>query len=160
LNERLWHALAVTPALTWTLRLGLLGAGALAGLAVLGFLDRAYLAHESAIHSRPVFEPYGVKYAYATPPEPGRVRGWVAGMDPPAKAVYPKIEEGMLRSVADNGLVAHPSWMLKNIQLYETTLVRHGIMLVGPTGGGKSQIFNTLTASLAKLNNVSTARCA
>lgn len=85
MNERLWHALAVTPALTWTLRLGLLGAGALAGLSLLSFLDRAYLAHESAIHSRPVFEPYGVKYAYATPPEPGRVRGWVAGMEPPVK---------------------------------------------------------------------------
>ena len=69
----------------WSLRLGLMAAGVAAGLGGLAAMDAAYLAHESQIHSRPVFEPYGVKYAYATPPEPGRVRGWVAGMDPPPR---------------------------------------------------------------------------
>ena len=37
-----------------------------------------------------------------------------------------------------------------NFQLYETTLVRHGIMLVGPTGGGKTKIFRCLRTALDK----------
>ena len=69
----------------WGLRVGLLSAGIAAGVAALAAMDRAYLVHEQSIHTRPVFEPYGVKYAYATPPEPGLIRGWVAGMPPPAK---------------------------------------------------------------------------
>ena len=41
--------------------------------------------------------------------------------------------------VAERGLQAHPSWVNKCIQLYETYLVRHGIMLVGPAGSGAHQ---------------------
>lgn len=43
-------------------------------------------------------------------------------------------------------------WFLKNIQLYETQNVRHGYMLVGPTGCGKSEIFKTLTEALTILD--------
>jgi len=75
----------VTPVLKWGFRLGLLGAGLGVGLGLLLQLDQAYLQHEQQIHSQPVFEPYGIKYAYSTPPEPGLIRGWVAGMTPPAK---------------------------------------------------------------------------
>lgn len=39
-------------------------------------------------------------------------------------------------------------------KLYETTLVRHGIMLVGPTGGGKTKIFRCLRMALDKTTGI------
>lgn len=53
--------------------------------------------------------------------------------------------------MAERGLQAHPSWLNKCIQLYETYLVRHGIMLVGPTGSGKTAIMECLAAALTEL---------
>jgi dynein heavy chain, axonemal len=48
----------------------------------------------------------------------------------------------------DMNLQMIPQWTLKIIQLYETSLVRHGIMVVGSAGCGKSTIFNILLKSL------------
>ena len=46
--------------------------------------------------------------------------------------------------------------LLQVIQLYETLIVRHGVMLVGPTGGGKTTVYQILAKTLGKLfvNNV------
>ena len=44
-----------------------------------------------------------------------------------------------------------PVFITKCTQLYETVVVRHGLMLVGPTGGGKTNIMNTLQTSLTIL---------
>ena len=76
------------------------------------------------------------------------------GLSPPAKGSYPN-EEAILSKVIDKyGLVYHDTWVLKIIQLYETTKVRHGIMLVGPTGGGKSSIFKCLKDTLQEYNGI------
>jgi dynein heavy chain, axonemal len=56
-------------------------------------------------------------------------------------------------TVADKK-IPHPSWILKVNQLYDTTLVRHGIMLVGPSGAGKTNIFKTLREALAETSGV------
>ncbi|XP_004676628.1 PREDICTED: dynein heavy chain 1, axonemal [Condylura cristata] len=42
-------------------------------------------------------------------------------------------------------------FLTKCIQLYETTVVRHGLMLVGPTGSGKSNCYRVLAAAMTSL---------
>ncbi|RHY51106.1 hypothetical protein DYB38_003376 [Aphanomyces astaci] len=50
--------------------------------------------------------------------------------------------------------VPTPAFTLKIVQLYETLLVRHGIMVVGPAGTGKSEMFRTLQVALTSSKNV------
>ncbi|CAK0822430.1 unnamed protein product [Prorocentrum cordatum] len=64
--------------------------------------------------------------------------------DPPKK-VYANIESGTKKLIKRNLLVEWEKWLLKVIQLYETSLVRHGFMLVGPTLCGKTEIASVLT---------------
>lgn len=63
---------------------------------------------------------------------------------PPAAAAPPQVVE-------ERGFQKHPTWMNKCIQLYETYLVRHGIMVVGPAGSGKSAILDCLAGALTEL---------
>jgi dynein heavy chain len=44
-----------------------------------------------------------------------------------------------------------PAFIDKVIQLYEMTVVRHGLMLVGPTGGGKTMCYRALRAAQTAL---------
>eukprot|EP00930_Biecheleria_cincta_P050644 TRINITY_DN3582_c0_g1_i1.p1 TRINITY_DN3582_c0_g1~~TRINITY_DN3582_c0_g1_i1.p1 ORF type:complete len:2677 (-),score=555.77 TRINITY_DN3582_c0_g1_i1:255-8135(-) len=64
--------------------------------------------------------------------------------DPPKK-VYKEVEDGSRALLKQNLLVDWDTWMLKVVQLYETSLVRHGFMLVGPTLCGKTEIRDILT---------------
>jgi dynein heavy chain len=71
----------------------------------------------------------------------------------PADSSYPDIEAQISIAIQHHNLVEHRPWVKKVIQLYETTLVRHGIMLVGPSGGGKTQIFAILRDALAAIHD-------
>jgi dynein heavy chain len=51
------------------------------------------------------------------------------------------------------GLQPDESQVKKVIQFYETMLVRHGVMLVGPAGGGKTTVYKILADTLTDLHH-------
>ncbi|XP_060831781.1 dynein axonemal heavy chain 1-like [Bombus pascuorum] len=75
--------------------------------------------------------------------------------------LFPRLEEkhvdhGVLETqiraaIARMGLEEVNEFVKKVIQLYETTVVRHGLMLVGPTGSGKTRCYEVLKEACTKL---------
>ena len=45
------------------------------------------------------------------------------------------------------------------VQLYETMLTRHTCMIVGPTGGGKSVVINTLAQAQTRYGQFTVLSC-
>lgn len=64
---------------------------------------------------------------------------------------YGAMEEAIVHCMKQKNLQPVPALISKNIQLYETMVVRWGVMLVGPTGGGKTSVLHTLADALTKL---------
>ncbi|KAI4494191.1 hypothetical protein M0802_009060 [Mischocyttarus mexicanus] len=64
---------------------------------------------------------------------------------------YGIFEETAIKTLIDNGMQPEQCTVKKAIQLHETMVVRHGVMLVGPTGSGKSTILNTLCKTYTRL---------
>lgn len=61
--------------------------------------------------------------------------------------------ETLHRVCRDEGKIPHGSWIDKCVQLYETSLVRHGIMVVGPPRTGKSSAIDMVAKTLTALGS-------
>ncbi|XP_043247781.1 dynein axonemal heavy chain 8 [Colletes gigas] len=64
---------------------------------------------------------------------------------------YKDLQKAIGNATAALGIMNHPEWNLKTIQLYETNLVRHGLMVLGPTGSGKTQCMWALMKALTEM---------
>ncbi|XP_060520964.1 dynein axonemal heavy chain 6 [Cylas formicarius] len=65
---------------------------------------------------------------------------------------YGVFEETIVKVMVENNLQPETCMVHKIIQLYETMIVRWGVMVVGPTGGGKTEILNTLSRALTRMS--------
>lgn len=59
-----------------------------------------------------------------------------------------ELQDVIAQAVDEMNLVNEYAWNLKIVQLYETSLVRHGLMVLGPTGAGKTKCMIALLRSL------------
>ncbi|XP_032314242.1 dynein heavy chain 1, axonemal isoform X8 [Camelus ferus] len=64
---------------------------------------------------------------------------------------YGILDKAIRKACEKNNLKDVDGFLTKCIQLYETMLVRHGLMLVGPTGSGKSNCYRVLAAAMTLL---------
>ncbi|KAM6127972.1 dynein axonemal heavy chain 8 [Pterocles gutturalis] len=63
---------------------------------------------------------------------------------------YAELQAAVANQVEEAGLINHPPWNLKLVQLYETSLVRHGLMTLGPSGSGKTMVITILMKALTQ----------
>ena len=73
--------------------------------------------------------------------------------------VLPEHDYGRFQTVIQECLQAESlqvqdTLIVKIIQLHETMIVRHGVMLVGPTGGGKTTCYQILRDTLGKMKDI------
>ncbi|XP_041950591.1 dynein heavy chain 8, axonemal-like [Alosa sapidissima] len=64
-------------------------------------------------------------------------------------STYVELQAAVETQVHQAGVVNHPPWNLKLVQLYEASRVRHGLMTLGPSGAGKTMVINILMRALS-----------
>jgi len=72
------------------------------------------------------------------------------GVDKPEQS-YGNLTEQLKSVCKKNNLQFTDNFELKIIQLYDTIQVRHGLMIVGPTGGAKTCNYKTLQQAMSEL---------
>ena len=87
-------------------------------------------------------------------------RGIISDLFPQIE--MPVVDYGALQiaietEMKEAGLQVEPKLVTKVIQLYESKNTRHGNMIVGRTGSGKSTCWKMLQAAMTRLNNVRSA---
>lgn len=60
------------------------------------------------------------------------------------------LQKAIVNQSAEMGLINFPNWNLKIVQFYETSLVRHGLMAMGPTGAGKTKCLHCLMRAMTE----------
>ena len=70
------------------------------------------------------------------------------------KLGHPTLEEAIEETLEEENLIAHPPWIVKIVQLFETQKVRHGIMVIGPCGAGKTSCISMLAKALSRVEEM------
>ncbi|XP_057295129.1 dynein axonemal heavy chain 10-like [Hydractinia symbiolongicarpus] len=80
----------------------------------------------------------------------GLISDLFPGLDCP-RVRYPDFNDAVESVLEQNNYVLMAHQIDKVVQMYETMMTRHTTMIVGPTGGGKSVVINTLCQAQTKL---------
>jgi dynein heavy chain len=80
----------------------------------------------------------------------GLISDLFPGLDCP-RVRYPSFNDAVEEVLKEDKMIIVPEQVDKVVQLYETMLTRHTTMVVGPSGGGKSVIINTIAKAQTKL---------
>ncbi|XP_067295015.1 dynein axonemal heavy chain 10 isoform X2 [Pseudorasbora parva] len=80
----------------------------------------------------------------------GLISDLFPGLDCP-RVRYPSFNDAVEETLLENKYIMLSSQVDKVVQMYETMMTRHTTMVVGPTGGGKSVVINTLCQSQTRL---------
>ncbi|XP_036076372.1 dynein heavy chain 10, axonemal isoform X2 [Rousettus aegyptiacus] len=80
----------------------------------------------------------------------GLISDLFPGLDCP-RVRYPDFNDAVEQVLEETGFIVLPVQVDKVVQMFETMLTRHTTMVVGPTGGGKSVVINTLCQAQTRL---------